>query len=281
MTQDMATTRAISGHHESMLSQIEAGTTPLEPSVARALLLTYGLGARSVEGFLTLLARAQDEGHSVFDDGPGAGHRLALCVRHARGMRIFSAFAVPQLLRTRAYAQAVLANPLGDDAWPPAVMIAPLSAVDGRKITVVLEEAVLRRPYGGAAAMADQLARLQHAARSGIARILVVPFAAGIAPVIHGTLYELDLGDRELFANEGLYVRYASGSNHGRTCALHLDRVEAAALPPQQSLELIEAARRQYTDHPADGVHGPELLDRHSPGTAGKGGLPSPTALPR
>lgn len=28
MTQDMATTRAISGHHESMLSQIEAGTTP-------------------------------------------------------------------------------------------------------------------------------------------------------------------------------------------------------------------------------------------------------------
>jgi hypothetical protein len=107
----------------------------------------------------------------------------------ATGIRIFEPLVVPELLRTRAYAGA-----LGTPDHLVEIMLERqrrlFAGPTPPALTVILDEAVLRRPVGGPEAMAEQLDRLSaHAVR-------VVPLAAGAHAGLRGpiTLFDFEEG---------------------------------------------------------------------------------------
>ena len=111
----------------------------------------------------------------------------------ARRLRSFEPLVVPGLLQTQAYARAILSTRMGatreelDDAVAGRMERQRiLDREHPPELWVILDEAVLRRPVGGAEVMRDQLARLAGAARRPNIAIQVIPFGAGAHEGLRG-----------------------------------------------------------------------------------------------
>lgn len=103
-------------------------------------------------------------------------------------IRQYESELVPGLLQTRAYAEQVMSMPPGGldaDEVQRRVTVrlerqSLLTRPRAPRLEVVLNEAVLRRPVGDAAVMAEQLAHLQDVTRKANVAVRVIPFAAGL-----------------------------------------------------------------------------------------------------
>ncbi|RFU82496.1 XRE family transcriptional regulator [Streptomyces triticagri] len=163
----------------------------------------------------------------------------------------YSAHVVPGLLQTEEYARAVLSFglTLNNEAQLEQRVAARmgrqqrLNSADRPELWVVLDEAVLRRPVGGAAVMLRQLERLIDAAGVPGVTVQVLPFDQGMHDAMGGSITVLGLPD-------GSRVAYAEGAHHGqlfeepdevRRFSVSYDRLRAASLPPLMSLDLIRS----------------------------------------
>jgi transcriptional regulator with XRE-family HTH domain len=163
------------------------------------------------------------------------------------------------LLQTEAYATAVIQAHMGSTATkPPGELRRRVEARLKRQemltrenpplLTFVLDEAVLLRRFGDAAVMATQLAHLEQASGMPNVTLQVLPLA-GDHPVgptgsfailrfaaVHGAALD-----------DVVYTEQLSGSSYVETEAeayqyqLAFDRLEAQALDPMASLELIRS----------------------------------------
>jgi hypothetical protein len=157
--------------------------------------------------------------------------------------------AVPGLLQTEDYARAQIRTGRVRDSDEEiekhvAARIsrqAILSRSDPPLLWVILDEAVLRRPVGGAEVMRDQLTRLVHAAQSPRVVLQVLPFAAGAHGGMSGPMTLFSLPDETKLV-------YAEGFGGGQiiglpeevvNCRLRLDLMRACALPPDDSVRMI------------------------------------------
>ncbi|MCO6011647.1 helix-turn-helix transcriptional regulator [Actinoallomurus purpureus] len=157
--------------------------------------------------------------------------------------------AVPGLLQTEDYARAQIRTGRVRDSDEEiekhvAARIsrqAILSRSDPPLLWVILDEAVLRRPVGGAEVMRDQLTRLVHAAQSLRVVLQVLPFAAGAHGGMSGPMTLFTLPDETKLV-------YAEGFGGGQiiglpeqvaNCRLRLDLMRACALPPDGSVRMI------------------------------------------
>ncbi|WP_327678089.1 helix-turn-helix domain-containing protein [Kitasatospora sp. NBC_00458] len=170
----------------------------------------------------------------------------------------FSPLLVPGLLQTPDYARALFesAQPLRKAAENEEMVAARLARAElldrenAPMYWAVLDEAVLRRPVGGASVMVRQLKHLADLIRSRKALIQVVPFVAGAHALMDGSICLMTFEDAPPTA-------YVEGPGTGNlvdepslvaTYSLAYDLVRAAALSPEASLALIASAAEDYAD---------------------------------
>ncbi|MFI1186881.1 Scr1 family TA system antitoxin-like transcriptional regulator [Streptomyces californicus] len=169
----------------------------------------------------------------------------------ARVIRQYSSHAVPGLLQTSEYARVLLsmghslrdAEHLEERVAARLDRQVRLTGPDRPELWVVLDEAVLRRPVGGAAVMRGQLEKLLRMAEEPNITVQVLPFDQGAHGALAGSLSVLVMPD-------GSEIAYTEGAHHGQLTeepeevvqfVLTYHHLTAMALPPLMSLDLIRS----------------------------------------
>ena len=184
------------GWHQSKVSRIETGASGVKPPDVRLLLDAYQVADPQLRDMLLVLAGSDDVGgrhhwwHAYRGVLPPAYRDFISLESQASTLRTLETSVVPGLLQTPEYARAVTRAAVGgpDNDGPErldALVQVRMARQDVLRadpplaLSVVLDEAVLRREVGGPGVMARQLDRLVEAAKLPQVRLQVLPFAAG------------------------------------------------------------------------------------------------------
>ena len=192
----------------SKLVRIEAGTVGISTNDLRALLRLYGVPDGGELNDLLDLARAsrQRMWWARYRDilAPSYLEFIGL-EADASTIRYFHPTIVPALFQTEEYARAMIADGRTRIVEPDqmesyvAVRMTRVREVLGRDqpndLTVILDEAVIRRRVGGPAVMRAQLQHLLGIAARDDVLLRVVPFEAGAHPGLYGSFALLGFAD--------------------------------------------------------------------------------------
>ncbi|WP_370418987.1 Scr1 family TA system antitoxin-like transcriptional regulator [Streptomyces sp. QH1-20] len=226
----------------SKVSRMEGGSYMQEKDVL-PLLRMYGLlDVEQVMAVRHLLQSVGVSHHLGTDVGLGWEDRLAACEQWAASERTYSAYRMPRLVQSAAYAEALrrISPVLGDES---RLETPGTTGHSRRQVTVLLDELILERPLGGAAVMAEQCEHLQSVVEQGIAEVLVVP-ATVLVPCNY--LSELEIKGRLLSVRRGPQAVLYSSGPEAESLGQVLDRAYAAAYPPEHSLGRIRLARQGF-----------------------------------
>ncbi|MEW2121341.1 helix-turn-helix transcriptional regulator [Streptomyces sp. NPDC005474] len=231
---------------KSTLARVETAELMPPPDLPAQLDLAFGTDKH----FHGLYELAKREAH------PDQYRRLMDFEALAEVIETYDPQAVPGLLQTREYADAQLS--LQEELPREKVeelVNARMSRQERLRSTqpplrwAILDEAVLRRPFGSPECMHKQLARLLEQGDTPDSKVQVMPFSAGAHYLMGGALNLLTLPN-------GSTVAYEEGIEVGH---LHEDResakkwrrryevLRAKALSPAASAELIRQAMEDYT----------------------------------
>lgn len=182
------------GWHQSKVSRIETGRSGVKTPDVRLLLEAYDVEDPHLVERLAALGGSDDAGAGrhhwwkAYRDLLPATYRDFISLEsQASWLRTLETSVVPGLLQTPDYARAVTRAALGGlpEEQVNALVEVRLARQDvlradpPLRLSVVLDEAVLRRPVGGQRVFAGQLARLRETAHLPHVRLQVLPFSAG------------------------------------------------------------------------------------------------------
>jgi transcriptional regulator with XRE-family HTH domain len=240
----------------STLSRIETGKAPIRSAYLSAMLEMYGVTDRGQRQVLADMAR---EGHrkgwwAVYDDVLPTGFGIYVGLEaEAATLRAFENQVVHGLLQTKGYARAVMSavrSRLTAEEIERLVQLrlqrqAVLSREPPLELWLILDEAVIRRPVGGAAVMHAQLEQLQRAAGSPHLTLQVLPLVSGAHPGLGGPFCILQFPERSdpdvVYAEGVAGHAYLEKEADVRASAEAFDLLRAAALAPAASVEMIAA----------------------------------------
>ncbi|WP_327736052.1 helix-turn-helix transcriptional regulator [Streptomyces nojiriensis] len=230
----------------SFIGQLEAGTRRMHLEFARQIDEILG-----TDGFFVRNCGAAAE--SKYPDHFAAA---AEAEARAKTIRDYAPQLIPGLLQTEAYARAVVRA-----YQPTATEEVVKDLVEGRLaraalladpttplLWCVFDEAVLRREVGSSKVMAEALRHVIALIRSHRIIVQVIPFSAGAHAGMMGLLKLMSFDDAPPLS-------YAEGNGTGQlfddpaTVARHVlnyDLLTASALPPRESLAMIESAAKDY-----------------------------------
>ncbi|WP_406861685.1 helix-turn-helix transcriptional regulator [Streptomyces sp. HUAS MG47] len=230
----------------SYIGQMEAGTRRIPQDIASQLDEVLGTG-----GFFARNCRAANRSKY-----PDHFAEAAEAEAVATTIKEFEPLLIPGLIQTPAYAQALFRayRPTADEAQSDEFVEARLTR---RRLLdkptrpllwVMLGEAALRQEVGGAAVMAEALRHVATLTRNHAVILQVLPFTAGAHASLGGPLKLMSFKDAPPLA-------YLQGLGSGRleddpaTVTRHTltyDLLTAVALPPSDSLALIESVAEDY-----------------------------------
>lgn len=164
--------------------------------------------------------------------------------------------SIPGLLQTEAYARVVLS------LWPmernEEALEEQVAARIGRQellhrkpvpiVRVILDESALRRTVAEPKVWADQLTHLIYSAAKPSITLQVLPFAAGVHPLRHGSL-------SLLWQPDGGSIAYLENNVSGQLleeadeiteCRLAYDQVRDMALTPPDSVKFVERILEEH-----------------------------------
>ncbi|MEV7239980.1 helix-turn-helix transcriptional regulator [Streptomyces sp. NPDC093248] len=246
------------GVNSVQMSQMESGIAGVSEQRVRRLAANY---ACSDEGLIdALAAMATDRTRGWWEDYrgvlPAAYQDLAELDHHARFRHDVAVIHVPGLLQTKDHARALFAylNPeFPDDEVDLRVehRMKRRVVIDGPDpipYETVIHEAALRIRVAGRSASRAQLNRILETSEADHVTVRVIPFrlddfAGAGATMVHlgGTVPRLDTVVRD--APHGTaFVDSEAQLEHFRKL---FHRVKEAALPPQQSRELIHQLAKE------------------------------------
>lgn len=240
----------------STLSQWESGATiPRLPDLA-FLLDVYGVSGEEREALLRLQEEVREQ-RSTAGTVSAALTNYDWLESRASRIEIFQDTVLPGLLQTPDYAHHVVKG------WDPSASperiersVAARMARQARltsevplQLSAILDEAVLRRPVGGADAMRAQLRHLVDRTSLPNVELRVIPFEAyaqrawagfsGPFLIIHSP-HDPPLA---LVVTRGGDIFFEDVEPFGQA----LRRLAKAALTPRRSLAMIAALRREIT----------------------------------
>jgi transcriptional regulator with XRE-family HTH domain len=237
------------GRDFSTLARLEKAEWPLKRADVVALLDIYGVYDGQERA--RLLQLCDDCWRTDEWDVDFAGFFIdsRWLESRARLIALYQPFLVPDLLRTPAYAEALVR--LAEGPRAPVGVVA--QAVDqlaerqqvldsGRtKLSAILDEAVLHRDVGHPELMQRQLGHLAELARRPHVEIRVLPAAADVYPRFGGpfALYRMPHPLPEVAYVENLAGRIYLEAPRSKRFVLAYDRLRAAALSPAESARLI------------------------------------------
>ena len=243
------------GWQASKLSRIENRQARIGVADLRKLFDLYKVDDRRYcAELLDMARRAGERGWwQTYTGGvvPEALANLIGLEEEARTIRAYEPELVPGLLQTEAYSRAVMR------AWGPA--LAPddidrrvevrlgrqqvLDRPDPPQVSIVVNEAVLRRPVGGHAAMREQIEHLAEGQPNVVVQVL--PFDVGPHPAMTGPFQMLTFFDAE-----DLGIVYVEGRMSGytlekpeqiRTYDQIWGALQASALSPEDSRVMMKS----------------------------------------
>ncbi len=218
---------------EAKMWRIETGQTSLRSLDAEAMCKVYGASAELTRALMALAKETKARGwwHSYGDVIPPDFDVYIGMEQAAASLSWYESELVPGLLQTEDYARTLIRadNPDADDdeiERRVALRIARQAVLRrgtaAPHLRVVLNEAVLRRPVGGEAIMAEQLRQLADVSTTARVSIRVLPFSAGAHAGIRSRPFVLlefpSYGNGRASEPPTVYVE-------GYTGALYLDKV--------------------------------------------------------
>lgn len=236
------------------VSRFESGEYPIRRPDLMALLDLYGVSdRRKRDGLLRL---AEDVWQKGWWDGyePDVERQFVDFVwleSRATAIRSFDPLLVTGLLQTREYAEAVItaaeweAEPAQIARWVQLRMDrqAVLHQETPPRLTVIIDEFVLRREIGGPDVLHDQLAHLLATAELPHVDLRVLPVSIGAHASHNGNFLvftvaepDLDVGYAETLGG-AVYVEPPDSERFVRV----YDRLLDSALGPAESTQLIRA----------------------------------------
>jgi transcriptional regulator with XRE-family HTH domain len=245
----------------STLFRIETGRNRPQPGNVRMLLELYGVTGPERDGLIQLTREARQPGwwHSFRDVLPNPYEVYIGLEAGAASIRNFEPVVVPGLLQTADYAREIFRNgPIELDADEVERLLEVrlarqqiLARDDRPRLWAVIDEAVIHRVVGGTKVMSGQLRHLVDAAQQGKTTIQVVPYRAGAHAGAIGAFVTLDFAEDtdptvvyvETLAGD-IYLEERSDVNR---YTLAFDRLVAAALHPDESVQLIEHVATSLT----------------------------------
>ncbi|QES41990.1 transcriptional regulator [Streptomyces venezuelae] len=235
----------------SFLSQIERGERRMPSDLAQHVdtrLRTDGFFQRRCED----ARKARQGGHAeYFAD-------VAEMERFAESIEEWAPMLVPGLLQTRAYAEGVVRTSL---PWlRPHIVEKQVTARLERATLwereappgfwVILHETLIGKPLVPSEQMADQLRHISTVIRSVQGVLQILPETAAAHPFMMGMSKVMTFPDAPpVVYTEGLHsgqlIDYPALVKDYRRS---YDLLRAAALPPEASLDMIEAAAEDYAN---------------------------------
>jgi len=251
------------GWSASKVSRLENARQAPRFADVRRLLDLYGVEGNYREQLLQLARDAVRRGWwEAFSDAlpePYASY-IGLEIE-AEELWQWETQVVPGLLQTEAYAQAVEQRSHSTEVIPPSRVDARVEARLERQsvltreaplhLSVVLDEALLLRRYGGAAVMAGQLQHLQELSDLPNLTLQVLPLE-GPHPIATGsfTLLQFPLVGGIKF-HDVVYIEHLNGCSYLEEETetyrhrLSFERLRAEALGPAESMETISRIARE------------------------------------
>ncbi|MGN5389657.1 helix-turn-helix domain-containing protein [Streptomyces sp. JL7001] len=160
------------------------------------------------------------------------------------------------LLQTEEYARAVLHAGWGENLDEAVAARLERQRILSRErpplVWVVLDEAVLHRPFGSREIMRGQLDRLLEFQDRREVRIQVLPFSAGQHPATVGafTVLRFDGDPDVVYAESYGSAHVKANPETARDCAHRYDHLQAAALSVEESAALIARVREERYGDP-------------------------------
>ncbi|MDR6324286.1 helix-turn-helix domain-containing protein [Actinoplanes couchii] len=238
------------GCSPSKISRIETGHTSASPVDVSDMLVIYGVN-NDIAGELVEISRdARQKGwwhpFSTVLNSTYVGFEA-----EARSIQAYEQQVIPGLLQSEEYALALIGSARWDDtdlriAHRVRVRMQRQSLLiqdDPIDLWVVLDEAVVSRPVGGDAVMRDQLRHLVEAARLPNVTLQILPFEVGAHAAMDGTFTILDFPDGDpavVFTENAAGGLFLEKDDELRKYREVFDTIKAAALDPEDSIEMIE-----------------------------------------
>ena len=244
------------GWSQGKVSHIESARNKPNERDVELMLNLYGVGSPDREAILSLAREAEDRGWWTDYIDVLNGPYVAL-EDAAAEIGNWAPQVIPGLLQTQDYAREIIkAGELGEasdiERRLQARMVRQtlLTREDSPpNLHVVLDEAVLGRPIGGSAMMREQLHHLASEAERPNVTIQVLPQSAGTHCGLEGSLIVLrfaEPADPDVAYAEGFFgVVYMESPQQVAHCRLAFERICEAALDPDDSLSLINAAAKR------------------------------------
>ncbi|RGC67361.1 hypothetical protein C5N14_18585 [Micromonospora sp. MW-13] len=242
---------------KSNLSRIETAQIGIKPRDVRAALALYRVTGDDAEALIEIARGAQQRGwwQNYSDVLPEWFEFYVGLEAEAASLRTYEAEAVPGLLQTEAYARGIYRLTAGEERIERKVAARlhrqnVLHQEKPVELSVVLNEAVLLRPVGAPAAMAEQLAHIGRVARLPNVTVQVLPFSAGGHPAMTTPYVILgfsDAADASVVYLDNLTMGLAlEDADHVLRYSLLHEELRRMALSPADSLTRLEDASRNF-----------------------------------
>ncbi|MEH1017594.1 helix-turn-helix transcriptional regulator [Micromonospora sp. CPCC 206060] len=242
---------------KSNLSRIENAQIGIKPRDVRAALALYQVTGDDAEALIEIARGAQQRGwwQNYSDVLPEWFEFYVGLEAEAATLRTYEAESVPGLLQTEEYARAIYRLTAGEDGVDRKVAARMqrqevLHRDQPVQLSVVLNEAVLLRPVGGATVMKDQLRQMLDISQLPNVTIQVLPFTAGGHPAMttpYVILGFADAAEEPVVYLDNLTMGLAleeAAHVHGYT--LVHEKLSRMALTPEDSAAHLEAASRYF-----------------------------------
>lgn len=238
----------------SRISRIESGEIRIRPGDVHELLDVYGATDEVRRELVALARHLKDEGwwHPYGDVLSRRYLTYIAMEAEAKAQRSFEPIVIPGLLQTEGYARAVIEVGRERPAEPETVeKLVAVRNIRQRllvreqplELSVVVDEACLRRVIGGPGAMRAQLAHLSTMASRPNVTIRVLPALCGTHPSLAGSFAILDFsdpGDRSIGYTETTVGDLCiDDEREVEALTMVFDRLRDQALAPEESIDLI------------------------------------------
>lgn len=236
------------------ISKIETGKATIGPGDVRLLLKLYDTDDGTADTAVQLARQARKRTRQRVPDW---ARRFVALESISDDIRTYEAELVPGLMQTEDYARAVTraADPTRQPDEVERLVTARnerqyrFSEEDEPQLSVVINEAVIRRSVGGSETMREQLKHLRELANRPQVTLQVLPFTAG-AHVAMGSSFHLlhfanPVGARVVYLDDLISSDYLDGEAQIDWYDAAFDRLRESALDERKTARVIDRARRE------------------------------------
>jgi transcriptional regulator with XRE-family HTH domain len=242
---------------ESKLSRIETASIGIRPADLDILLEFYGVTDTERERLAGLAGQSRQRAKwGTYGDSLATAYENFIGFEaEASAICTFEPQVVPGLLQTNEYAAAVTNIDHTEDPELVEQRVAvrmARQAILTRKsppqLCAIVDEAVIRRPIGGANVMRRQLLHLVQISEMSMITIQVLPFAAGVHRGLTGNFVILDFdgpAEHPLVYCEGMtggVIR--TNADEIDTYKMSFEALRATSLSPSDSADFINEVAR-------------------------------------